>query len=102
MSVDDVPEKYLGQPPRDLQARIEYLHFWITRTQLRSDYEPKVKARLLRALGAQLERTEEALRNEHECACCGITLRIPAPVGPECSKHPDRFPCNVHRGGQRA
>jgi hypothetical protein len=97
--MDDVPEKYLGQLPRDLQERIEYLHFWITRTQLRSDFEPKVKARLLRSLGVQLEKTEKASGNEHECACCGIILRVSASIGPECEKHPGKFPCNKFRGG---
>lgn len=34
LQVPEIPEKYLGQPPRELEAREEYYHFWITRTQL--------------------------------------------------------------------
>jgi hypothetical protein len=45
---------------------------------------------------ARLLRTQQKLliaaKNAHECACCGIILRIPALVGSECSKHPQRFP----------
>jgi hypothetical protein len=96
----DVPEQFRGQPPRDLQNRIEYYHYWIRRTEFRDDYSLEKKARLLRALKRKLQQTEEATRNEHECACCGIKLRTPAAVGPECEKHRDKLPCNRFRRGR--
>jgi hypothetical protein len=42
-------------------------------------------------------KTDTKRKHRHECEYCGITLHVSTQIGPECAKHPGRFPCNSHR-----
>jgi hypothetical protein len=96
-----IPMKWRSHPPRDLQERIAYDEWMIEHVKAANRFSFEQKQRLIHALSKDLEKTEIKQRNSHECACCGITLHISAEIGPECRKHPDKYPCNAHRKSQK-
>jgi rubrerythrin len=106
-----------------IEARLEYLRYYLDRTQrqrfskaytekVRSDAEStgaadpwKEVADEMRFLDGrigilrkQIREAEQAHENYHICPCCGLptTVTPPGQVGPECRKHPERFPCRNH------
>jgi hypothetical protein len=94
---NEIPENWRGQPPRDLEERIKYDEFMIRHVRKCEHFTTIQKLKLVHQLGVDLEKTDTKLRNRHECECCGITLHISNQIGPECAKHPEKFPCNTHR-----
>jgi hypothetical protein len=93
----EIPENWRGQPPRDLEERIKYNEFMIQHVRKCEHFTTSQKLKLVHQLGLDLEKTDTKLHNRHECECCGITLHVSDQIGPECAKHPDKFPCNTHR-----
>lgn len=51
-------------------------------------------------ISGKVATLKEQIANEHECVCCGIILHISAVIGPECSRHMNRFPCNKFRSAR--
>ena len=94
----EIPENWRGQPPRNLEERIKYDEFMIQHVRKCEHFTTNQKLKLVHQLGLDLEKIDTKLRNQHECVCCGIILHISNQIGPECAKHPDRFPCNTQRG----
>ena len=92
------PENWRGQPSRDLEGRIKYDEFMIQHIRKCENFTIGQKLKLVHQLGLDLEKTDTKLCNRHECECCGIILHVSNRIGPECAKHPDKFPCNAHRG----
>jgi hypothetical protein len=86
----------------ELEEHIKYDEFMIQHVRNCKHFTISQKLKLVHQLGLDLEKTDTKLSNRHECECCGITLHISDRIGPECAKHPDKFPCNTHREGKRA
>ncbi|MGA2460462.1 MAG: hypothetical protein ABSF82_03470 [Candidatus Bathyarchaeia archaeon] len=93
--LSSIPPEFKKEPVRtldidSLKGRVSYFAWFAEHgytLKMRSAYKRK------------LDEAQEALRLVHECACCGILLtETQDSVGPECAKHPARFPCNAHRG----
>ena len=81
----------LGPEPVNTAKRLA----WLSRVELCEDLSPETRARI----HGLKEVVQRRLAGQHECKCCGILLVATAgPVGPECAKHPEDFPCNAHRG----
>jgi hypothetical protein len=100
-------------------ARGEYYAYWLTRTRKQRfskayadkilrvadaigqdkwavvDREMKALDQQAKVLKKRLDETVQAQVNFHFCPCCGLPTSVtpPGQVGPECSKHPELFPC---------
>jgi len=93
----DIPLEFRTvEAPKEPKVEVQYYEAWIQHMENTANLTWNQKQRIIRAFQKKLE----AARNAHECACCGIILRIPAPIGPECAKHPQKFPCNAFRRKQ--
>jgi hypothetical protein len=115
-----IPEQFRGPPARPItieacKKRVEYWLYHLERVRLQRfgpyafEYQQKYEIvdsrlldKLLRVYKKKLDQAIEELRNAHQCECCGLLLtKTAAPVGPECAKHPDKFPCNRHRSTRK-
>jgi len=116
---DRIPDRFRGQPPRPTtieacRQRVEYWEYHVQRVHLqrfgpyafeyqqKTQMDPRLLDRHLRAIQKNLDRAVAELQVAHDCACCGLLLtKTQDSVGPECIKHPDKFPCKRHRGKRR-
>jgi rubrerythrin len=102
-----------------IRERVEYYEYWLTRTEKQRlskayadkvlrvadatgqdrwalvDREMKALDQQAKVLKKRLGETIQAQANFHYCPCCGLPTSAtpPGQVGPDCKRHPDKFPC---------
>jgi hypothetical protein len=89
----------------DLRARVAYFQFWLQKADegLEKAYSEGPEAvrfwqRFKRANEKRVKAAQKFLSSARSRDCCGLLLtRSEGNVGPECSKHPDKFPCKLKR-----
>jgi hypothetical protein len=105
---ESAPMEMRQRPPiprtiEDLQTRVSYFEFWVQKANealalCETDDERRLWDRLKRANEKKLKAAQESLTAGHYCECCGLLLtKTSGPIGPECEKHPNEFPCKSKR-----
>ncbi len=97
---EDVPEEFKGPEPRGRGEKQRYLKFWVgyyERKLADGSVDRDEYRRLLIGLKRRLDDVAKKLANLHDCECCGLPLTVSSKIGPECAKHPDKFPCRSHQ-----
>jgi hypothetical protein len=106
---ESAPAQMRQRPPipktiQDLRTRVEYFEYWASRasyalSQCQSEDEARFWIRFKRTQQRKLKAALVSLSVGHYCECCGRLLtKTPGPIGPECSGHPNSFPCRSRRG----